>query len=513
MGLESQSVEVLTNILQYLSLRTVINMRLVSRFFDDLILVNMSHFKRLSQDLSDALVSKLLYRKIFDDQVLFARVKRVAMHANLTMSKFNDKPCGTLRLLDCLCDALTFYCGREWVIKHMRHPLDWTDEWGDDETMVLAAWFGRSRTVQGLLASGRNINLRHKYLGSLMYAAAFNDDGDLTDILIEREMNLQYSEGAYGDPLQLAAYRGSATVVEYLLYSGLTLLANAISVGYGPFGSPLGAAAAAGHAEIIGTLAFSMQSSEIVGPNSKTPLHYAARHGHAKVVTELLVTEADASLTDDDDNTALEVAAREGHVDVVNAFLDGLPYTSIETADSTIHDHMALQYAAWFGHKDVVQVLVDRSLGRSYTCNGDLPPAIFCAALRDHFQIVDILLAYDRDEIDFFGTPMPHTLLTRLVESGSVRMIQHILASGVDVNERDANQDTVLHVACRFARPLVVQALLENKDLEPNRVDADGSTALDIALHEGCHDIVAMLTADDRVIDDFGLDWQVRSAG
>ncbi|KAH8432083.1 uncharacterized protein LDX57_009729 [Aspergillus melleus] len=501
MGLESQSVEVLTTILQYLSLKTVIKMRLVSRFFDDLILVNLSHFKRLSQDISDALISKLLYRKILDDQALFALVKRIAKHANFTLSKFNDKPCGTHRFLDCLCDALTFYCGREWVIKHMRHPLDWTDVWDDDETMILAAWLGRSRTVEGLLASGRNIDLRHEYLGSLMYAAAFNDDGKLTEILIEREMNLQYFEGAYGDPLQLAAYRGSTTVVEHLLYSGLTLLANAISVGYGPFGSPLGAAAAAGHAHIIPTLATSLQSSEIVGPNSKTPLHYAARHGHAKVVTELLGTDVDASLTDDDDNTALEIAAREGHVDVVNALVEDLPYTSIET-DKTIHNHMALQYAAWFGHKDVVQVLVDRSLGQSYTCNGDLPPAIFCAALRDHFQIVDILLACDRNGLGFSGTPMPHTLLTRLVESGSVRMIQHILASGVDVNERDANQDTALHVACRFVRPRVVQALLENKDLDPNRVDADGSTALDIALHEGCDDIAAMLTADERVIDD-----------
>ncbi|PLB52355.1 ankyrin [Aspergillus steynii IBT 23096] len=494
MGMEDLSVEVLTNILQYLGLKTVIDLRLVSRFFNRLILVNLPHFKKLSVDMSDVLIAKLLYEKIINDTELFARVEKIAEHVNLTLSKYGNSKHSPRNILDSLSDALTYCCGRSWVTKNIRKPLDWTDDWGDDETMVLAAWLRCLSTVQGLLDSGRNIDLRHPHLGSLMYAAAYNDDEDLADILIEREMTLQYSEGAYGDPLQLAAYLGSEGVVTQLLLSGLTLLANAISVGYGPFGGPLGAAAAAGNQGLIGQLIYELQSSEIIGPDSKTPLHYAARNGHAETVRELLRTEPDSDYAEDDDGySALDLAVKEGHLDVIKVFLDSL-------APSDVRETLALQYACWFGHKDIAKTLMDECAVPPDTCNGEMPPAIFCAALRGHFEIVDILLAHDQGGIDFQDPTLPYNLLTRLAEKGCASMLEHILASGkMDVNDPDECQDTALHVACRYNRPRVVESLLQIKTLDPNIENSEGETALSIALDEEHDDIIEMLVTDSRV--------------
>ena len=87
--------------------------------------------------MSDVLIAKLLYEKIINDTELFARVEKIAEHVNLTLSKYGDSKHSPRNILDSLSDALTYCCGRSWVTKNIRKPLDWADDWGDDETMVV----------------------------------------------------------------------------------------------------------------------------------------------------------------------------------------------------------------------------------------------------------------------------------------------------------------------------------------------------------------------------------------
>lgn len=452
--------------------------------------------------MNDFLIIELLSCRIQNDRDAFSKLQRIADIVKPILLQHEKRVHTDQDILYNVCEALTFTCGRDWVIKHLRDPLDWADEWGDEETMVLAAWLMCPKTVNKMLDQGVDINIRHEYLGSLMYAAAYNDDGDLADRLIEREMCLQYSEGAYGDPLQLAAYRGSSDVVESIVSTSgeQPLLANAYSLGYGPFGSPLGAAAATGHTYIIDELCFHLLSTQIVGPDSKTPLHYAARNGHLKAVKMLLGPDVELDLVDDDNNTALDLAAKEGHVEIVSTILDEL-LTPLMRSTLRNHISMSLQYAAWYGHKDVVEEIMEYAEVPPHTCNGHLPPAIFCAALRGHYDVVDFFLEYE-DEIDFQHPTKDFSLLTRLARHDSVDMLKHIIASGrVNVNDLDdnGNGEAALHAACRWNRPKVVQALLELPELNPNIEDSEGDTALSIALDQEYDEIVNLLLADERV--------------
>ncbi|KAF7588086.1 Ankyrin repeat and death domain-containing protein 1A [Aspergillus hancockii] len=60
----------------------------------------------------------------------------------------------------------------------------------------------------------------HNYLGSAMYAAAFNDDEALAETLIGWGIKTYMEGGAYRDALQLAAYRGSNNVAKRLMAAG-----------------------------------------------------------------------------------------------------------------------------------------------------------------------------------------------------------------------------------------------------------------------------------------------------
>lgn len=307
-------------------------------------------------------------------------------------------------------------------------------------------------------------------------------------------MILQHPVGAYGDPLQLAAYLDSERVIYRMVFSGQTLHANAISVGYGPFGSPLGAAAAAGHVGLINLLAYKFQSPFVVGPGSKTPLHYAASNGHAKTIEKLMKVRTDESLSEDDDGlSAFDRAIIHGDRDVVDAFLDFLFPEEIE-------ETQALQLACLNGHKEIVQSLLYGHNIPPDTCVGPMEPPIFCAAIINHFEIVDILLEHYENGIVPQYANNRYTLLTMLASEGSEPMFEHILRSGkFDVNERDESLDTALHEACRYNRPRIVKALLDIPELDPNLEDGEGATAFSIALDAGYEEILELLVTDIRV--------------
>ncbi|KAG1346560.1 integrin-linked protein kinase 1 [Cocos nucifera] len=98
----------------------------------------------------------------------------------------------------------------------------------------------------------------------------------------------------------------------------------------------------------------------------------------------------------------------------------------------------------------------------------------------------------DRDRLDVPEEIESGIRLMYLANEGDVAGIRELLASGVDVNFRDIDRRTALHVAACQGLPDVVQLLIEN-GAEVDAEDQWGSTPLADAIHYKNHEVIKLL--------------------
>ena len=87
----------------------------------------------------------------------------------------------------------------------------------------------------------------------------------------------------------------------------------------------------------------------------------------------------------------------------------------------------------------------------------------------------------------------PSTLaMVHALKEHDLERVSQLLEQGADINERDLDGDTVLHVACYEGLTKVVQQLL-GRYARPNATDKSGRTPLHVAAKRGHLDIVELL--------------------
>ncbi|XP_008803722.2 integrin-linked protein kinase 1-like [Phoenix dactylifera] len=98
----------------------------------------------------------------------------------------------------------------------------------------------------------------------------------------------------------------------------------------------------------------------------------------------------------------------------------------------------------------------------------------------------------DCDRLDVSEEIESDIRLMYLANEGDVAGIRELLASGVDVNYRDIDRRTALHVAACQGLPDVVQLLITN-GAEVDAEDQWGSTPLADAIHYKNHEVIKLL--------------------
>ncbi|XP_041367532.1 NF-kappa-B inhibitor epsilon-like [Gigantopelta aegis] len=162
----------------------------------------------------------------------------------------------------------------------------------------------------------------------------------------------------------------------------------------------------------------------------QTPLHLAVATRQLEVVRRLLEAGASRDCRDSLGNTPLHVACREGHADVVASLLsDG------NNGKGVAHS------------KDVALKNYD-----GHTC-------LHMAAMTTNFTNLDLLLE-----------------------------------KGADINAGDMKSGrTILHYAAELGSVTLTNYLMQQKNLDINRVTYGGKTALSLAAGRGFHGIVTVL--------------------
>ncbi|KAE8320138.1 ankyrin repeat-containing domain protein [Aspergillus transmontanensis] len=391
MGLQELCVETVVTILRSLDVQDILNLRCVCRYMDQIILGNMLYLEQYNLTMNDRLWSRLLYEKIAHD---------VSSHESISWIVSRLRSLSTVQCCaeDCtqaISAALVSYKGRAWVAKNLKSVMHWAESMDDFVIMVLGAWLGLRDLVRMLLDNGMLADESHDYLGSAMYAAAFNDDELLAELLLDHGASAWKMDGVYGDALQFAAYKGSKNVARRLLDTHVPKEASPNTFGYGPYGSPLGAAAAAGHDDIVRLCLKWHKYPRQLGPHLRSPLFYAARSGKAGVAKILLDGgEMRPNLDDDFNDTPLSVAVKHNHEDVVSVLLSSAKvradYSGARRGKLT-----PLQIAAANGYTNIIRMLLRRRDVEVREKEDEESP-IFMAALNGHTEIVSLLLTKDR---------------------------------------------------------------------------------------------------------------------
>lgn len=168
----------------------------------------------------------------------------------------------------------------------------------------------------------------HTWQHPLHVAASNGDEKTVRALTTPKSVNSPELHGL--TPLRLAAARGHASVVQYLISSGAHVNFSPTELGDTP--PPLLEASEYGHLETVRALLAA--GADIQATNTMTratSLHLAARTGSEGVVKVLLAKGADVEALDGDGQTPLHAGVQGGRWRVLKALLDA--GAQVESAD------------------------------------------------------------------------------------------------------------------------------------------------------------------------------------
>ena len=193
---------------------------------------------------------------------------------------------------------------------------------GDAEDIIAAVQKNDVAAVRELLAKDANLVLTKTPAGSLLQrfpqltvyeASAVGDAQRLRHLLEEQPEKVNVPNQQGFTPLGLSAFFGHKAAVQVLLARG----AEVDLIDSSRFANtPLDAAVAANHLEIVQVLLTAHASVNVRSAGGYSPLHKAAQNGNWDLVKLLLDHKADPQATDDAGKTPLDYAVEKGHASV-----------------------------------------------------------------------------------------------------------------------------------------------------------------------------------------------------
>jgi ankyrin repeat protein len=151
-----------------------------------------------------------------------------------------------------------------------------------------------------------------------------------------------------------------------------------------------------------------------------------------------------------------------------------------------------LMIASFYGHEDIVHLLLERGHVEVNARAADGSTALFKACGKGHTGVADLLLSRGADH-SLRLTTFGETALFVACRSGHLGSVDVLLRYGADVTIPDAQGMTCLMAASMHNHVDLARHLVSQGDINIDRRDADGRTALMHAVRMKRHEIVSLL--------------------
>ncbi|KAK7380781.1 hypothetical protein VNO78_33300 [Psophocarpus tetragonolobus] len=276
------------------------------------------------------------------------------------------------------------------------------------------------------------VNSRDPHGEPLLHIAISQKRPDMVQLLLEFDPDIEALNRFGWTPLEAAAARNEALIVELLLARGA-----------------------------------STERPELI--------HHVAREGHVEVLRLLLAKGARVDLETKDGNTALHVAVEEGRKDCFKVLLANAARTDAKNAkegDTPLH------MASAMGDESMVKLILEKCEATKHVRNAEGKSPYDVAVENGHACLYDMLCLGDK--------------LCMAARKGKMRTIQKVLEKGAAINGRDQYAWTPLHRAAFKGRIDAVKLLLE-RGAEVDAADGEGYTPLHCAVEAGHADVTEIL--------------------
>ncbi|NGX35108.1 MAG: hypothetical protein K1060chlam1_01478 [Candidatus Anoxychlamydiales bacterium] len=383
------------------------NHNLTDDEFENLILVNIDHFKKMN--------------KAITEEVFFIAVKK-----------------NHIKII-------------EVMLNNQYIAIDIRNDEMHDTALILAAREGHQRIVEILLNNRANIEAKNQYYeDTALILAALRGQEVIVNILLEHNANIEVKNNNGETALILAARKGHKEIVKILLeHNALTNTVNE----YGD--SALILAAREGHEEIVNILLEEYNANiEAKNNNGDTALILAAKAGHKEIVNILLEHNANIEAKNNNGDTALILAALRGQEVIVNILLN--KKANIEAKNN--NGDTALILAAKAGHKEIVNILLEHNANIDVQNNWGRTALTQLSITKSTIEIVDLLSQKKGIKINYDITKIAsiakyaNKLIKRLVSevptkaSGQSNTAALILYPLIDYNNFVSIAERVRHV-------------------------------------------------------------------
>ncbi|XP_069113972.1 ankyrin repeat and SAM domain-containing protein 6-like [Argopecten irradians] len=218
----------------------------------------------------------------------------------------------------------------------------------------------------------------------------------------------------------------------------------------------------------------------------------ACEHGDIPSVQALMDEGQDVDSTDADETTPLQVAAANGHDHIVRLLL--MRGAALDRRN--VYGWTPLMQASRHGHANVVATLLQQRQADTNAKNRLGASSLTLAARGGHLQVVRLLVDFGSD-LNASGNSASgeceFTPLLAAAQHGHDAVLRFILDRGSDVNYRTPSTgQSALMLAALNGHMKTAQILVE-RGCDPNVVNVDNKTALEIATRRGRREVASYL--------------------